>query len=305
MQERITKRAGRFVRLLAGRPPVVSTDARGPRDSEYVALRTDSLLTDPAVGPLAVANPLAPPPSPAAGPPAATSPLAAPANIAVPPAASPASASYSHVTERRVLRGRLSASAALLGMLLLCLVTCLVAAWRQADVLAGLGFCAGCVLAPVYARRAAQLRVAISAPVIFLVAEISAQSLVAPGSSGHGAVLSVIEGTLLALAYAAPWLFAGTAVCIVIAMFRGLPQCVRDLRTGPAMRSAGRAGLGVSADGALRDQRSQRSLGLLRLAVSGLAKLARKAEHHSLADRLDLFDIGETALGQPRQNACH
>jgi len=279
---------------------MVSTDARRPMDSEYVALRTDS-----AVDPLAVGSPLTPRPSPAGPQPAASSTIAPPVSPAVHPSTVSTTRAAPHVTARPALRGRFTAGATLLGMLLLCLVTCLVAGWRQVDVLAGLGFCAGCVLAPVYARRAAQLRVAISAPVVFLVAEIVAQALTAPVSPGHGAVLAVVEGTLLALADAAPWLFAGTAVCIVIAMFRGLPQCVRDLRTGPAVRSAGRPGLGVPAEGALRGQHSQRSLGLLRLAVGGLAKLAGKAEHHSLADRLDLFDIGETALGQPRQNACH
>jgi hypothetical protein len=140
-------------------------------------------------------------------------------------------------------------------LVLLCLVTCLVAAWRQVDVVAGLGYCISCVLAPVAARRGAQLKVAVSAPVVFLVAEVIAQSLTAPGSSGHGMVLAVLEGTLLALAGVAPWLFAGTAVCIVIAMFRGLPQCVRDLRTRPAARSAGRAGPGASADATQRRQR--------------------------------------------------
>jgi hypothetical protein len=268
MQERITRRVGRFVRLLAGRPPVVSNDARPPRDSDRVALRADSAvgplavgntLAPPArsaVGPLAVGNALAPPASPAARPSAAAKTVAARRDpLALPPAsANPRSAP--RVTARPALRGRLTASAVLLGMLLLCLITCLVAAWRQLDVLAGLGFCASCVLAPVYARRSAQLRVAISAPVAFLVAEIIAQSLTAPGSFGHGAVLSILEGTLLALAAVAPWLFAGTAVCIVFAMFRGLPQCIRDLRTGPTARSAGRAGLGVPADAASRDQRS-------------------------------------------------
>jgi hypothetical protein len=253
MQERITKRVGRFVRLLAGRPPVVSKDGLGPRDSDCVALRTDS-----AVGPLAVGNALAPSASPAVGPSAAATTAAATTAVARPdPAGNTLSAP--RVTARPGHRGRLAASAALLGMLLICLVTCLVAAWRQLDVMAGLGFCVSCVLAPVYARRTAQLSVAISAPVVFLVAEIIAQSLTAPGSFGHGAVLSVLEGTLLALAGAAPWLFAGTALCIVIAMFRGLPQCVRDLRTGAAVRSAGRSGLGVPADAALRGQRHQRS----------------------------------------------
>jgi len=271
MQERITTRVGRFVRLLAGRPPVVSKDARRPRDSDCVALRADSAVCPLAVGnalappassavsPLAVGNALAPPASPAARPSAAAETVTARPDPAARTPDSADSRSAPRVTAHPSLRGRLTASAVLLGMLLLCLVTCLVAAWRQLDVLAGLGFCASCVLAPVYARRSAQLRVAISAPVVFLAAEMIAQSLTAPGSFGHGALLSVLEGTLLALADAAPWLFAGTAVCIVIAIFRGLPQCVRDLRTGPAVRSAGRAGLDVPADGALRGQHSQRS----------------------------------------------
>jgi hypothetical protein len=259
MQERVTKRVGRYVRLLAGRPPAVSTDGRYPRDRDIVASRAGS-----AVPTSAAASKLSPRSNPATRTPAATSrPGAAgtlpsrPNPAARPPAA--ASTSAANVTARPVLRNRLTAGGALLGMLLICLVACLLAAWRQLDVLAGLGYCASCVLAPVYARRAAQLRVAVSAPVVFLVAEIAAQSLTAPGSSGHGAVLSVLEGTFLALADVAPWLFAGTAVCIVIAMFRGLPQCVRDLRGGPAVRSAGRAGLGVPADTALRRQHSQRS----------------------------------------------
>jgi hypothetical protein len=197
MQEPITERAGRFMRLLAGRPP--ATHGRAARNRNIAAPRADPVDRASAA-----------------------------AITAVPP----------HVTARPVHRARLPASVALLCLLALCLITCLLAAWRQLDVLAGLGFCAGCVLAPVYARRAAQLRVAVSAPVIFLLAEIAAQSLTAPGSSGHGSAVLVLEGTVLALAGVAPWLFAGTALCFIIALFRGLPQCVRDLRTG-AVRDRG------------------------------------------------------------------
>jgi uncharacterized protein DUF6542 len=193
MQEPITERAGRFVRVLAGRPP--ATHGRAPRNRDIAAPRADPVGRASEAG-----------------------------STAVP----------SHLTARPVGRARLPASVALLCMLALCLVTCLLAAWRQLDVVAGLGFCAGCVLAPVYARRAAQLRVAVSAPVIFLLAEIAAQSVAAPGSSGHSSAVLVLEGTVLALADVAPWLFAGTALCFVIAMFRGLPQCLRDLRTGAA-----------------------------------------------------------------------
>lgn len=137
-------------------------------------------------------------------------------------------------------RSHVTARGALLGMFLLCLVTCLVGGWRQVDILDGLAYCAGCVLMPVYARRDAQLRVVISAPAVFLLALVLAQALTAQGSSGHGSALSVAEGTFLTLADVAPWLFAGTALCLVIALTRGLSQCVRDLRADPARSAAAR-----------------------------------------------------------------
>jgi hypothetical protein len=226
MQEPVTRRVERFVRLLAGRPPAVSKAASG-----RVAVSTTARFPGDRD----------------------TIPLASPAGH-LPEAGSAAS----YGAPRPGVRGRLTASGALLGMLLLCLVTCLVAAWRQLDLLAGLGYCAGCVLAPVYARRAAQLRVAVSAPVVFLLAEVVAQALTTSGSSGHATLLSVAEGTFLALADCAPWLFAGTAVCIAIAMFRGLPQCVRDLRTGPVFRGTGPTVQGGRTSTALGDQRSVR-----------------------------------------------
>jgi hypothetical protein len=42
----------------------------------------------------------------------------------------------------------------------------------------------------------------------------------------------VLEGTFLTLANVAPWLLAGTAICLGIAMVQGLPECVRALRAG-------------------------------------------------------------------------
>jgi hypothetical protein len=117
-------------------------------------------------------------------------------------------------------------------MFLLSLLACLLAAWLNLSVLAGLGFCAGCVLAPLYARREAQLQIVAAAPVIFLTAAIMTQIVTAQGTSDHGRMLSVLEGTLLMLASAAPWLFAGTAACIALAWRHGLPDCWRELRSG-------------------------------------------------------------------------
>jgi len=50
--------------------------------------------------------------------------------------------------------------------------------------------------------------------------------------------LSVAEGTAITLAEAAPWLFAGMALTLVIAWARGLRGCVRELRQD--LRAAGR-----------------------------------------------------------------
>jgi hypothetical protein len=129
-------------------------------------------------------------------------------------------------------RSHVTTRGALLGMFAFCLVACLLAAWLHADVVAGVGFVAAGILAPVYARRNALLYIVISAPVIFLLAEIATQVLTAPGRSGRGSAISALEGTFLTLAAVAPWLFTGTVVCVGIAMTRGLPQCVRDLRAG-------------------------------------------------------------------------
>jgi K+-sensing histidine kinase KdpD len=121
---------------------------------------------------------------------------------------------------------------ALVGLFALCLVTCLIATWRQFDLLAGLAYVAGSLAAPAAVRREAQLQVVIAPPVVFLLAVLVTQVLTAQGSSAHGSLLSVIEGTLLMLAATAPWLFAGATVCIAVAMFRGLPDCVRQFRAG-------------------------------------------------------------------------
>jgi len=146
----------------------------------------------------------------------------------------PGSARSGGRTERRAtsFRSHVTLRGAVIGMLLLSLVACLLAEWLNVGELAGIGFCAGCVLAPLYARRDAQLQIVASAPVIFLASVIMTQALTAQGSSNHGRLESVLEGTLLTLASAAPWLFAGTAACVGVAWRQGLPDCVRELRSG-------------------------------------------------------------------------
>jgi hypothetical protein len=95
-------------------------------------------------------------------------------------------------------------------------------------LLAGLGFAAGAAAAARYTKPADLLTVAVTPPLVFFCV-----LLVFKGVSATGNVLlSIAGGSALSLAGVAPWLFVGTAVCLTIAFFRGLPRCIADLRRG-------------------------------------------------------------------------
>jgi hypothetical protein len=127
-------------------------------------------------------------------------------------------------------RSQITARGAIVAMFGLFFVSDLVAAWSGLEVIAGIGFVASCLLAPYVVRRHALLQVVAAPPAVFLVALLVGQVLTAQGTSRHGKVLSVFEGTLLTLAALAPWLLAGMALGAVAAIPRGIAQCLRELR---------------------------------------------------------------------------
>ena len=126
----------------------------------------------------------------------------------------------------RSSRPRLTGRGATLLMVAVFLVGNLIAGSTHVPWLAGLSYAAGCLLAVGYARREALLLVVTTPPLIFLLSLLGAELITAGGST----VLATAEGTMLTLAAVAPWLFACTAGCLVVAMTRGLPRCIRDLR---------------------------------------------------------------------------
>jgi hypothetical protein len=134
---------------------------------------------------------------------------------------------------------RLTSRGCGLVMFVVFLVSGLLAQRLSAGWVAGLGYGAGCLLAVAFARRGALLFVVTTPPLIFLVALVCVQLITATGST----LLATAEGTVLALAAASGWLFACTAGCIVVAVLRGLPQCIRDLSAEmngrPARQAAG------------------------------------------------------------------
>jgi hypothetical protein len=127
-------------------------------------------------------------------------------------------------------RSRITAREAVLMMLGVFLAGDLLAGWLGLSVLTGLTFVAGCLLAAVGTHRQDLLVMVTTPPLIFLVAVVCAETLTSPGSTFAASAGAVAAGTILTLSAAAPWLFGGVLLCLIIAMVRGLPQCVRDLQ---------------------------------------------------------------------------
>jgi hypothetical protein len=143
-------------------------------------------------------------------------------------------------------RAYVTARGAMIGMLALFLACDLVAGWIHVEVLIGLGYAGGCAAAPFLVRRHALLQVVAAPPVIFLAALVVTQTLTAQGSSRHGKVLSVLEGTMLTLASIAPWLLAGTGLAVCAGLRQGLRRCLRELLAD--LRAARQPGPSRAAD---------------------------------------------------------
>jgi hypothetical protein len=102
----------------------------------------------------------------------------------------------------------------------------LTAGWLHLVALTGLSFVAGCILVGLYTRRAHLLTVVTMPPMIFMIALICAKAVSATGNT----MVSTAGGSLLTLSAIAPWLFGGAAATVVIALFRGLPSRINELR---------------------------------------------------------------------------
>jgi hypothetical protein len=139
---------------------------------------------------------------------------------------------------------RFTGRGAIVVMLVIFVLGLLGASWLSWPVLAGGSFLVGSVAAAWYVRPADLLTVAVTPPLLFGATLVGVKAVTATGN----AALSIVGGTAITLAAAAPWLLAGTALSLLIAWSRGLRQCVRDLRRelrrspGPPGPDAGRPG---------------------------------------------------------------
>jgi hypothetical protein len=124
----------------------------------------------------------------------------------------------------------MNARAAVVVMFSVFLVTYLSADWLHVVALTGFGFAAGSAAAVGRTRRKHLLLVTTTPPALFLAAVITAELLTLHLDHVAATPGLVLANVFLTLSAAAPWLFGGVAGTLVIAMARGLPRCVRDLR---------------------------------------------------------------------------
>lgn len=120
---------------------------------------------------------------------------------------------------------RLTARGGILVMFSTCFVGLLLSDWTDWAELADAVFFMASSLTAFYTRPGSLLPVAVSPPLLFFAALAAEKFVVASGT------FAAFEGTLVILASAATWLFAGTALTLAIALLRGLPREIRALVT--------------------------------------------------------------------------
>ena len=128
---------------------------------------------------------------------------------------------------------RLTGRGAVVVMLVVFALGLTAAAWLGSPVLAGAFFIAGSAAAVFLVRQRDLPMATITPPLVFGIELVGVKAGTATGNMA----LSIAEGAAITLAGVAPWLFAGTALSLIIAWQRGLRGCVRELRED--LRSAG------------------------------------------------------------------
>ncbi len=92
----------------------------------------------------------------------------------------------------------------------------------------GLFFVTGCLIAALRTRRTDLLTLVVSPPLLFLV--VSLPAAVAGSFGARSFLVSVLVAVATALMSNVFWLFTGALLTVAVAVPRGLPAAVRDLR---------------------------------------------------------------------------
>ena len=151
---------------------------------------------------------------------------------------------------------RLTARGALVLMLAVFTLGVLLAKGLGQPAVTGVFFLAGGAAAAWWARKSDLLLVAVSPPTVLCIVVV----LVSATTGSGGLAVSVAEGAALTLAGAAPWLFAGTALTLIIAAARGLHMSAWPVRQYPS-QPGGTARLTGPATARPRDADGQAGAG--------------------------------------------
>jgi hypothetical protein len=110
---------------------------------------------------------------------------------------------------------RLTGRGAILALFGVCFLSLLLAAWTGWSAVADAAFVMVCGTVAYYTRPNELRKIVVSPPLAFFAGCGLAQLVTAAGG------FATAEGILVTLGEAAPWLFTGTALTIVIALVRG------------------------------------------------------------------------------------
>lgn len=122
---------------------------------------------------------------------------------------------------------RLTGRGAVLVIVLSSFAGTMIANLTSIPAVPGIIFTLACLATAALVRPVDLLSLSVSPPIAYFVAVVCAESVLAAGNEGFVRVL--ILGLAARLAEIAPWLFLGTALVLVIAVFRGLPGNLRTL----------------------------------------------------------------------------
>ncbi|MGI5120269.1 DUF6542 domain-containing protein [Marinactinospora thermotolerans] len=122
---------------------------------------------------------------------------------------------------------RLTARGALLGIVFVAFGAALLDSAVGLPVVNGAGFVVAGANAALFVRREDLLTLSVSPPLAYFVGALAAEIVLSLGGSGFARSVAIGLGTRLA--EAAPWLFCGTILVLVLALLRGMAQNVRDL----------------------------------------------------------------------------
>ncbi|CAM3872813.1 DUF6542 domain-containing protein [Nocardiopsis rhodophaea] len=144
---------------------------------------------------------------------------------------------------------RLTGRGGILAIMLATFAGAMIAPLVEMPSISGGAFVASCVVAALLVRPTDLLSLSVSPPLAYFTAALGAEMITTLGENGFARGVAIGIGTRLA--NIAPWLFLGTALVLLITLFRGLPANVRDLDdelNGRKERAARRAERNAQAD---------------------------------------------------------